>query len=319
MDRPWRLGSRLGSRLAHAALCAFALSAVALPAAQHAHAQPKAAIGKTDTTALIQKAQDLFDDQRYEESVQTLSAALLRPGTSAENKIEIYRLLAYNYITLGRNEEADGAVRGLLVQKEDFELSKKESPRFRDFFTKARAAWEAEGKPGKDEGGGARALPTVAIKHTAAVQVDPDAIVKIEGTIEDPTTSVTEVQLFFRSSGADKFASKPLVYSMGSFRGQLPQNIVQPPLVEYYLLAVDAKGLPLASRGDADTPVRIAVREPENDSIFVSPWFWLPVGVVVVGGVIATAIIASSGSGDNPNNPDPTDPPRSTVIIGVGE
>lgn len=297
----------------------LALAATSVPAmSPDAWAQPKPSNGKTDTGALVQKAQDLFDDQRYEESIQTLSAALLRPGALPETRIEIYRLLAYNYITLGRNEEADGAVRGLLVQKEDFELSKKESPRFRDFFAKARASWEADGKPGKDEGGGAKALPSVTIKHTPAVQVDPDAVVKIEGTVEDPNTAVAEVQLFYRTSGADKFASKPLVYSMGSFRGQLPQNIVQPPLCEYYLLAVDAKGLPLASRGDADTPVRIAVREPESDSIFVSPWFWIPVGVVVVGGVIATAIIVSSGS-DNPSKPDPTETPRSTVIIGVGE
>ncbi len=310
MDRP--------SRFARAALCAVALSAATLPAAFEAQAQPKPSSGKTDTGALVQKAQDLFDDQRYEESIQTLSAALLRPGTGAENKIEIYRLLAYNYITIGRNEEADGAVRGLLVQKEDFELSRKESPRFRDFFAKARAGWEADGKPGKEEGGGAKAPPLVSIKHTPAVQVEPDAVVKIEGSIEDPTTSVTDVQLFFRSSGAEKFASKPLVYAMGSFRGQLPQNIVQPPLVEYYLLAVDAKGLPLASRGDSDTPVRIAVREPQSDSIFASPWFWIPVGVVVVGGVIATAVIASSG-GSGPSDPPPTDTPRSTVVIGVGE
>jgi len=307
------------ARYARAALCALALSAATLPAAFDAEAQPKPAATKSDTGSLIQKAQDLFDDQRYEESIQTLSAALLRPGTSPENKIEIYRLLAYNYITLGRTEEADGAVRGLLVQKEDFELSKKESPRFRDFFAKARAAWEAEGKPGKEEGGGAKAPPPVSIKHTPAVQVEPNAIVKIEGTIADPTTSVTEVQLFFRTSGAEKFASKPLVYAMGSFRGQLPQNVVKPPLVEYYLLAVDAKGLPLASRGDADTPVRIGVREPQDDSIFASPWFWIPVGVVVVGGVIATAIIATSGD-DDPTRRDPEPgTPRSTVVIGVGE
>ncbi len=315
MDRP--CAGTFGWRVARTALCALALGAATLPAAGDAEAQPKPASGKSDTSALLQKATDLFDDQRYEESVQTLSAALLRPGTSALDKVEIYRLLAYNYITLGRNEEADGAVRGLLVLDEAFELSKKESPRFRDFFAKTRAAWEAEGKPGKDEGGGTKAPSPVTIKHTPAVQVEPDTAVRIEGTIEDPKASVSEVQLFFRSSGADKFQSKPLVFSMGAFRGALPQNIVQPPLVEYYLLAVDAKGLPLASRGDSDTPVRIAVREPEDDSIFVSPWFWIPVGVVVVGGVIATAIIATSGDGD-PSNP-PTETPRSTVVIGVGE
>jgi hypothetical protein len=42
--------------------------------------------------------------------------------------------------------------------------------------------------------------------------------------------------------------------------------------------------------------------------------------VVVVGGVIATAVIASSGDDTNPNKPEPNpETPRSRVIIGVGE
>lgn len=303
---------------ARALVCALALSAAMLPAVHDAVAQPKtgqaAPAGKTDIKGLIQRGQEFFDDQRYEESIQTLSAALLRPGTSVEDRIEIYRLLAYNYITIGRSEEADAAVRGILVLKEDFELSKKESPRFRDFFAKAGATWVEEGKPGKEEA--TAAAPVVAIRHTPPVQVEPGAVVKVEGTIEDAASGVAEVKVFYRGAGADKFVEKPLAYSMGAFRGQLPQNIVEPPLVEYYLLAVDAKGLPLASRGDADAPLRIAVPEPQDDSIFVSPWFWIPVGVLVVGGAVATAVIIGTSGDDGPNNQQT---PTSTVVIGVGE
>ena len=53
---------------------------------------------------LIQKGQSQFDEQQYEESVQTLSAALLRPSNTPAQKVEIYRLLALNYITLGRKD-----------------------------------------------------------------------------------------------------------------------------------------------------------------------------------------------------------------------
>ncbi len=55
---------------------------------------------------------------------------------------------ALNYITLGRKDEADNAVRGLLVVQPDYQLPANESPRFRDFFKEARAKWEAEGRPG---------------------------------------------------------------------------------------------------------------------------------------------------------------------------
>src|SRR4051812_16059643 len=105
--------------------------------------------GKSAATSLIQRGGALFDDQQYEESIQTLSAALLRPGTSDAEKIETYRLLAYNYIILKRTEEADAAVRGVYVVNEGFSLAPTESPRFRDFFETTKKKWIEEGKPGK--------------------------------------------------------------------------------------------------------------------------------------------------------------------------
>ena len=127
--------SRVVAPIAVAAACTLAGEAPAL------------AQGKT-TTTLIQRGGTLFEDQQYEESIQTLSAALLRPGSSEAEKIETYRLLAYNYIILKRTEEADAAVRGLLVLNEAFSLPPTESPRFRDFFDATRKKWADEGKPG---------------------------------------------------------------------------------------------------------------------------------------------------------------------------
>src|ERR1700744_1463206 len=130
MAPPHRRG--LGARLtAHVALVAALHVALAggLPAA--ALAQGGA---KTSTTTLIQRGAALFDDQAYEESIQSLSAALVRPGASDKEKIETYRLLAYNFIILKRPEEAAASVRGILVIDESFSLPPPESPRFRDFF-----------------------------------------------------------------------------------------------------------------------------------------------------------------------------------------
>ena len=65
-------------------------------------AQPKPA-SKTAAPAqpqdLIAKGRQLFEDQQYEDSIETLSGALLRPSNTKEQKVEIYRLLALNYIT----------------------------------------------------------------------------------------------------------------------------------------------------------------------------------------------------------------------------
>ena len=92
---------------------AFALGSplVHVSAQQRGGAQPA---GRQD---LITRGKNLFDDQQYEESIQTLSAALLRPNNTKEQRIEIYRLLAYNYITLNRKEEAESAARGLFAKE----------------------------------------------------------------------------------------------------------------------------------------------------------------------------------------------------------
>jgi len=75
---------------------------------------------------------------------------------------------------------------------------------------------------------------------------------------------------------------------------QIPSDAVKPPLVEYYLQAIDKGGLPVASRGDAATPLRVVVPAPQKGGVLSSPWFWVPVGLAVVGGgVAATYFILS--------------------------
>ncbi len=61
---------------------------------------------------LIARGQALFDDQRYQESIQTLSGALVRPNNTKDEKLEIYRLLALDYITLSRTEVRRGPSAG---------------------------------------------------------------------------------------------------------------------------------------------------------------------------------------------------------------
>jgi hypothetical protein len=61
--------------------------------------------------------------------------------------------------------------------------------------------------------------------------------------------------------------------------------------VEYYLEALDETGLPLATRGDAASPLRIAV--PDESSWYTSPWFWVPVSAVVVAGIVVAAVVAT--------------------------
>lgn len=292
-SRVARLG-RHAAPLALAAACALA------------GAGPASAQGKT-TTTLIQRGGALFEDQQYEESIQTLSAALLRPGLSEAEKIETYRLLAYNYIILKRTEEADAAVRGLLVLNEKFSLPPTESPRFRDVFDATRTKWTDEGKPGKTAVGlpPPQAKP-IRMEHASPAQTTAKETFKLTGSITDPDARVRGVQLAYRTGSTGKFITVAGTYSLGQFRTQIPGAAVKPPLIEYYLQAVDKGGLPLASRGDAAAPLRVVV---PGGGVLTSPFFWVPVGVAVVGGAVLAAVFLTASPAKS----------TSSVTIGVKE
>jgi tetratricopeptide (TPR) repeat protein len=260
---------------------------------------------------LIQTGRSLFEDQRYEESIQALSAALLRPNTPKSDRVEVYRLLAYNYIVLSHREEAEAAVRGLYALQPDFALSASESPRFKEFFAEVKKKWEAEGKPGlvTEE---APAPKPVSIKHSSPAQHQQGQELRLTGELDDPGDRVGAVVLHYRSGTQGKFERLEARISNARFRTIIPGASVKPPLVEYYFEVLDDKGLPIASRGDAAAPLRVAVPAPQGGGLFSSPWFWTGTGAVVVGGVIAAVLLTRKSDDGGPT-------PTSRVIVTVGQ
>jgi hypothetical protein len=310
MSQPWR--SLAARHVCSRASLRAATLRVALAAACHAAilGGPAGAAlaqgGKSATTTLIQRGSALFDDQAYEESIQTLSAALVRPGAGDKERIEIYRLLAYNFITLKRADEADAAVRGIFVLDESFSLPPTESPRFRDFFAAAKKKWIEEGKPGKTTAGAAPvAEKPVKMAHASPAQTPAGKEIKLSGSIEDPDARVRGVQVAYRTGTTGKFVTVSATYTLGEFRATIPPGGVKPPLVEYYITGVDKGGLPVTSRGDAAAPLRVVV--PKEGGVASSPALWVPLGLAVVGGAVATAILLTRSKG------------TSMVTVGVRE
>ncbi len=80
---------------------------------------------------LIERGVAEYDDLRFQEALQTFSAALVRTGNSIDDQIRIYRYLALNYLALHREEEASGAYRALLGLNPDEQPGTDISPRFR--------------------------------------------------------------------------------------------------------------------------------------------------------------------------------------------
>ncbi len=266
---------------------------------------------------LIARGHQLFEDQQYEESIQTLSAALLRPSNTKAQKIEIYRLLALNYITLNRKDEAESAVRGLLAIEPEYALPTSESPRFRDFFANIRQRWEAEGRPGMAR----ESEPTpsaVSMKHSSPSQVEPSTEIQLIATLDDPGKRVTSAKMFYRTGSRGRFTEGDARLSGRTVRATIPSSAVSPPLVEYYLQGFDKGGLPVVSRGDASAPFRVAVPEPSKGWV-------LPVAIgggvlgaaAIVGGLALAGVFRSSKSGGPQQTTGPSG--NSTVTVTVGE
>ncbi|MDB4945387.1 MAG: Tetratricopeptide repeat protein [Labilithrix sp.] len=287
-----------------------ALLVTSLPSA--ALAQTKKPAPAAQPQDLIARGQSLFDDQQYEESIQTLSGALLKPNNTQAQRVEIYRLLALNYITLGRKDEAENAVRGLLVQQPDYEIPAKESPRFRDFFAQARAKWEAEGRPGIVKE--VEIAKPVVLRHGSPAQVDANTSLELRGRLEDPEGRTGSVKLYYRVGTKGDFTESKATVDGDAVRATLPASVVKPPVIDYYFEVLDGAGAVIASRGDASSPLRIAVPESSGKG-----WV-LPVaigggvlGAAAIVGVLALAGVfkaSSSGGGGRPT---------STVSISVGD
>lgn len=247
------------------------------------------------TNPLIAQGREQADDLRFEESIQTLSAALVRSGNSLEDRIEIYRLLALNYFALNRPEEAEGALRSVLALRPDFSLGSAVAPRVREFLDEVRQRWEAEGRPGV----ATRPPAAIRIEHRSPAERDPGDAVTLQASVDDPDGRMSRLVLAYRQGTRAVYRRIDARRTPRGFTAIIPAADVRPPLVEYYFEAVDAAGLPVAARGDVAAPLRIAVPAPGGGSILATWWFWTGAAVIIAGAVIATVLLVGGGGGQD--------------------
>lgn len=313
MRSPARLVVALGlAATTHLALAgSFVLALDALDEGV-AHAAEKAGAPQK----LIDSAKKAFEEAQYDESLQLLSAALLKLDVTDDQRVEVYRLLAYNYILLKKEDAAKSAAYKLYALDEDFTLPKGESPRFREPFSRWKQAWIDDGRPGQKKAEEKPAAPVV-VKHSPPDQVPHDQSVAITGDVTDPDHRVAKVTLFYRSGSSGKFTELDAKLALGGFQANIPGTAITPPLVEYYVQAFDSSGLPLAGRGDAEAPLRVIVEGEKEGSIFSTWWFWTGTTAVVAGGVLGFLLLSKKSS-TGPGGPN-GGPTSSNVTISLGE
>ncbi len=240
---------------------------------------------------LIQQGQELYDELRYEEALQTLSAALVRAGNTDQDKAVIYELLSLTYLALGREEEAAGAYRSLLALDPEHQPGADVSPRFRTFFATVYEQWVADGRPG-----GQPPAP-VTIRHRSPPESERETEIPLTAEVDDPSGRVARLVLAYRQGTDDVFRRVDTERREGVYHATIPAEAVAPPLVEYYFEGLDDTGLPVASRGDVAAPLRVAVPEP-GGSVFTKWWFWVAAVAIVGAAVLIPSIYIANQSGN---------------------
>ena len=253
---------------------------------------------------LVRQGQELYDELRFEEALQVLSAALIRSGNSPAEQATTLKLLAYTYLALDREAEAEGAYRRLLSLESEFEPEADLSPRFREFFARVRTTWEGEGSSVTTE-----TVAPVRIQHTSPAQADSDSEVELRASLEDPSGRVASVVLAYRQGTSDVFRRLDTRRDGADYVATIPSEDVAPPLVEYYFEGLDEDGVPVAARGDVAAPLRIAVEGEDEGGVVRKWWFWTIIAAVVVGGAVTTAVLLTRPSGND----------QGTLVVTVAE
>lgn len=267
------------------AAAAFLVSALAV--------RPAAADNRLLTEAIAK-----YDDLEYDEAIRRLSAALLVPGNTPQDNAQIYRYLGLSYLLIDRPEPATGAFRNLLVLQPDYRFDQETAPRIVEFFEQVRRQWEADGRPGIQE------LPPPPLRPVRILHVVPESanrgeVLRISSRIEDPDGQGRGMFLNYRTGSRGAFQRTPIPFGPAP-QATLPASAVQPPTVEYFLEVVDAGGRAVATRGDAEAPLRVVVPAPGGGSILGKWWFWTGAVAVVAGAVVLGVVLSSDGGGPGP-------------------
>jgi len=250
---------------------------------------------------LVAAGRQQFDDLRYEEAVQTLSAALLRRGNTPAQEVTIYELLGLSYLALNRDEESEGAFRLMLAREPEHALEAGQAPRVRDFYQGVMERWARDGRPGLARtSDGTRVERPVTIDHRSPAQQTAGVALTLTAQITDPDRRAEALVLAYRPGSRGLFRRLRTSRSAGVFSASIPPEEVRPPVVEYYLEAVDPRGIAVSSRGDAFAPLRVVVPQAEATPITSRWWFWTGAAAVLAGVAVGTYFAVSGSSEPEP-------------------
>jgi tetratricopeptide (TPR) repeat protein len=244
--------------------------------------------------AEIDKGIALYNDLEYEQAATVLAKAVANRALDTRQKTEGYKTLALSYVAMGKDDDARAAFRALLQADPRFELPRTENPKALDLFSDVKSSM-------------AVAAPAAAVRVTQASPMNPTrgGAITVSVVVTDEAKAHASVVLHHRVRGQRSFSSiKASRAPSGRYSAVIPGAFVDAPGVEYYVVAVDAKGEAVASTGSDDEPLLLDVREEGETSgaaFYTKWWFWGGVaGTVVAGAALGFVLLSGDEGGSDP-------------------
>jgi tetratricopeptide (TPR) repeat protein len=245
----------------------------------------------------ITRAQEQIEQGDFEEAVKTLQAGLNEPDVTDDQLVELYRLLGLASLYLGDEAQARQAYERLLQARPDFELPRNAPPKLRTLYARIKEDIKR------------RRVRPVTILVDPIPDTRGDEPVFVAARIQDMALGA-KARIFYRRAGDVAFNSVDFTRQRGTqenYQAALPAYEIpaeaKPYEVEYYFEVADAAQRRLAGKGDSFNPLVFQVLPQQavdqaavgtGRPWYKSPWLWVAVGAVAVGGTAAGVAIASS-------------------------
>ncbi|WP_233583210.1 hypothetical protein [Corallococcus sp. CA053C] len=281
------------------ALCVMGLGlTLALPAQARAPLPPLPLFQLGPASPAIGEAKALLEAGRFQETLDVVQRGLDAPDVTDDELVELYRLQGLTALYLGDEALARGAYEKLLQARPDFELPRSAPPKIRALFAKLKEDLRN------------RRVHPVTLEVDPIPDPTPGETLQVEATLKDMALGA-RARLFYRRAGAQAFSSVDFTRDRARpehYRAVLPAYELPaestPYEVEYYFEVADAAQRRLAGRGDPFHPLlfQVATRtaptaaltEGQGRPWYKSPWVWVAVGAVAIGGTAGAVALSSS-------------------------
>jgi hypothetical protein len=232
--------------------------------------------------AYLEEAREMFANFQLEGLLTKLEFALAVKGISPEQKVEVYRLMAFTHASFDDLAKAEEAFVKLLEVKADHQLQGA-SPKVRQAFTSAQRLL--------------RERQAVKLTHAPPRPLESEKTTTVDVVAQAGGDRIAAMTLHYRAQGGEGGFSQVSMAAgeQSSWSAAMPNAFPGAPgrrTVEYFIRARDKNGGLLASIGEDEKPLTVEIDAVAQSGppIYKQWWFWTAAGVLVAGAVAGSTI-----------------------------